>query len=128
MSYKKKGFSFIDIIFAVLFVSLLSLVGLKLYLESNIISKNTEKLTVATFHASNFIESLYKETDLLGKGSVYIDFSGEICQKKDAYLIMKYSVKPLIKNLRKVSLEMLDLNSNKKLFELQTKIYSRSVD
>ncbi len=121
---KKLGFSLIDIIFAIFFLSLFALVGLKLYLGSLDISSSTKDLTVGSLAASNVVESIYFNDYEYGEHLRYLNSEGLMTDEDDASFVLKYTVTSKMEALDEVKVEVLSLEDDTLVFSLDTKVYT----
>jgi prepilin-type N-terminal cleavage/methylation domain-containing protein len=119
----KKGFTLIEIIFAIAVLSLISGVILKLYVAGYEIENRVDVMEIATIEAVNALEN-YKSGNYEPK--IYYDDLWQVQSKKeDAAFERILYVKTDSKDerLKHLEVKIWDLNASKELYSIKTKYY-----
>lgn len=106
---KRRGFSIIDIVFAVLFVSILVLVGMKFMLSGEKQYQRSREATAFDLAASNLFEELYASPPRDGNYEKYVNHYGaEVASYDEAAYLLRYSVREDMELLKDIVLNIMD--------------------
>lgn len=115
---KKQGFSMVDIIISVLFLSVLALVALRLVLTANTLSKSTDNLSRASAEIANVVEKARLDMSYPENG---------VLEFEDSDLVIYVKTKSLRDNLRRLDFRAENKRSKELLLELSTKVYDARI-
>lgn len=121
---RKKAFSIIDIVFALLFVSILVLVGLKFMIAGDKQYENAKMATAFDLASSNLFEELYAYPKNDGAYETYLDSLGNAMDgAENAAYLMKYDIKEDVEGLKSISLKIMDKKTQLVMKSMEHKIY-----
>lgn len=121
---RKRAFSIIDIVFAVLFVSILVLVGMKFMIAGGKQYEKAREATAFDLAASNLFESLYASPREDGNYEAYVnEFGREVASYGEAKYLLRFSVKEDMDLLKEIVLNIMDRDGTKILKTVTTSHY-----
>ncbi len=124
---KKRAFSMIDIIFAVLFVFIMLILGLKFIYTSKEIDTKSSSTDLATIIIANEIESYHNHPQALRNGEFefYYDKMGVKLKNagNDAHYTLCLKSEIIKENLDSLALSVYELESEDKILQFDTKVY-----
>lgn len=121
---RRRAFSIIDIVFAVLFVSVLILVGMKFMITGEKQYQKSREATAFDLACSNLFEELYAEPEEDGVYQRFIDENGkEVASYEEADYLLIYTVSEYMEKLKEIAVTILDRDGRVIYKTVSTKHY-----